>query len=135
MALISWSDSLSTGIAEQDNQHKKLIELINQLNNAIQVGKSAEILETVLEALVDYTIYHFGYEEKLMDQHNYLNTPAHKSEHENFIEAVDEFQRKLESGSAVISVQIINFLRMWVTGHIMKSDREMGLELGKIGVK
>lgn len=134
MALINWSHALSTGIPEQDEQHKNLIYLLNRLNNAIEAGKDAEILETVLTELVSYTVYHFGHEEKLMDRHNYADTMAHKREHERFIETVDEFKRKLDSGDAVISVQIINFLRMWVTGHIMKTDKKMGMELSKVGV-
>ncbi len=135
MALISWSDAFSTGITEQDEQHKNLIYLINRLNNSIEEGKDAEVLEAVLAQLVDYTIYHFGYEERLMKRHGYADTPAHKSEHEKFVETVYDFKRKLDSGSAVISIQIINFLRMWVTGHIMKTDKKMGLELSKVGVK
>lgn len=134
MAQMSWSDALSTGITEQDEQHKNLIYLINRLNKAIEAGKEAEILDSVLTELVDYTVYHFGYEETLMKRHNYADTPAHKLEHEKFIEAVDDFRRKHDVGDAVISVQIINFLRMWVKAHIMQTDKKMGEELSKTGV-
>ena len=135
MPLITWSNMLSTGIGEQDNQHKKLIDLINQLNAAMQAGKSAEVLGKVLSELVNYTVFHFGYEEKLMGQHNYTDTPAHKAEHIKFVQTVGEFKKKFDAGNAVVSVEIMNFLRNWLTGHIMKTDKKMGQELAKVGVK
>jgi len=131
MAQLSWTNELSTGIAEQDEQHKTLIDLINRLNSAIQKGSDREIVGPVLTELVGYAVYHFGYEEELMSRHDYADTSAHKSEHEKFIETLDEFKKKFSVGDEVISVHVINFLRMWVTGHIMKTDKKMGLELSK----
>jgi hemerythrin-like metal-binding protein len=135
MALITWNNALSTGIAEQDNQHKKLIDLINQLNDAMHSGKGNDIMGKVLTELVNYTVYHFGYEEKLMGQHGYSDTPAHKAEHAKFVQTAGDFKKKFESGSAVVSVEIMNFLRDWLTNHIMRTDKKMGQELGKKGVK
>ena len=135
MALITWSNMLSTGIGEQDNQHKKLIDLINQLNDAMQAGKGTDVMGKILVELVNYTVSHFGYEEKLMGQHSYEDSPAHKAEHAKFVQTVGDFKKKFDSGSAVISVEIMNFLRDWLTNHIMKTDKKMGQALGKLGVK
>lgn len=135
MALISWSNMLSTGISEQDTQHKKLIDLINQLNDSMQAGKSTEVLGKVLSELVNYTVYHFGYEEKLMAQHKYEDTPAHKAEHTKFVQTAGDLKKKFDSGNAVISVEIMNFLRDWLTNHIMKTVKKMGQALVKAGVK
>jgi len=135
MALITWSNMLSTGIGEQDTQHKKLIELINQLNDAMQAGHGADVLGKVLNELVNYTVFHFGYEEKLMGQHKYEDTPAHKLEHTKFVQTVGDFKKKFDSGNAVISVEIMNFLRDWLTSHIMKTDKKLGQSLNKLGVK
>jgi len=135
MALISWSNMLSTGVAEQDNQHKKLIDLINQLNDAMQAGHSADVLGKVLTELVNYTVLHFGYEEKLMAQHKYEDTPAHKLEHSKFVQTAGDLKKKFDAGNAVISVEIMNFLRDWLTNHIMKTDKKLGQALNKLGVK
>lgn len=135
MALISWSSMLSTGVAEQDNQHKKLIDLINQLNDAMQAGKGTDVLGKVLNELVSYTVMHFGYEEKLMGQHGYAETPAHKAEHAKFVQTVGDFKKKFDSGSAVITAEIMNFLRDWLTSHIMKTDKKLGKALNDKGVK
>jgi hemerythrin-like metal-binding protein len=135
MALITWSNMLSTGISEQDTQHKKLIDLINQLNDAMQAGQGAAVLGNVLNELVNYTVFHFSYEEKLMGQHKYEDTPAHKAEHLKFVQTVGDFKKKFDSGKAVISVEIMNFLRDWLTSHIMKTDKKLGQSLNKLGVK
>lgn len=134
MTLMNWSDELSTGIAEQDEQHKNLIYLINRLDKAMQARKDADILDSVLTELVDYTVYHFGYEEKLMHLHHYADIREHKSEHALFIETVADFKRRFDAGGAVISIQVVNFLRLWVTTHIMQTDKKMGLELGGSGM-
>ena len=135
MALITWNNMLSTGVTEQDNQHKKLIDLINQLNDAMQAGKGSEVLGKVLAELVNYTVFHFGYEEKLMAQHKYEDTPAHKAEHSKFVQTAGDFKKKFDSGTAVVSVEIMNFLRDWLTSHIMKTDKKLGQSLVKLGVK
>lgn len=135
MALITWSSMLSTGIAEQDNQHKKLIDLINQLNDAMQAGKGNDVMGKVLSELVNYTVFHFGYEEKLMGEHKYEDTPAHKVEHQKFVQTAGDFKKKFDSGTAVVSVELMNFLRDWLTTHIMKTDKKLGQALSKAGVK
>ena len=135
MALITWSNMLSTGVSEQDTQHKKLIDLINQLNDAMQAGKGNDVMGKVLAELVNYTVFHFGYEEKLMALHKYEDSPAHKAEHAKFVQTAGDLKKKFDSGSAVISVEIMNFLRDWLTSHIMKTDKKLGQALNKAGVK
>lgn len=135
MALISWSSMLSTGVGEQDNQHKKLIDLINQLNDAMLGGKGDQVLGKVLSELVNYTVTHFGYEEKLMAQHGYADTAAHKAEHAKFVQTAGDLKKKFDSGNAKITTDIMNFLRDWLTNHIMKTDKRLGQALNKAGVK
>ncbi|MFI3138194.1 MAG: bacteriohemerythrin [Methylococcaceae bacterium] len=135
MALLTWSNMFSVGVNEIDNQHKKLIDLINQLNDAMKAGKGADVLGKVLSELVNYTVYHFGYEEGLMGQHKYEESPTHKGEHKKFVDTVGDFKKKFDSGNAVITVEIMNFLRDWLTNHIMKTDKKLGQALGKVGVK
>lgn len=132
MAHLSWTHEMSTGIDEQDEQHQRLIALINRLNDTVSDGKDAEILGSVLAELADYAVYHFGYEEQLMRRYDYPDAAAHKMEHQRFIEWVVDIRKKLSQGDAVVSTQIINFLRLWVTGHIMKTDKKMGIALSKL---
>jgi hemerythrin-like metal-binding protein len=89
----------------------------------------------VVAELVNYTVYHFSYEEKLMAQHHYEDTPAHKTEHAKFVQTAGDFRKNLDAGKAVVSVEIMNFLRDWLTNHIMKTDKKLGQSLTKLGVK
>ncbi len=134
MPLITWSHMLSTGIAEQDAQHRKLVELINQLDEALYTGQDKEMQGVVLAQLIDYTVYHFGYEESLMNQYDDEDTARHTAEHSKFVQVVDDFQRQFETGAVLISTDLMHFLRDWLTGHIMKTDKKMGQRLAQHGL-
>ncbi|HEX8964288.1 MAG TPA: bacteriohemerythrin [Rhodocyclaceae bacterium] len=135
MALISWSPMLSTGVQEIDDQHKKLIDLVNKLNDAMHAGQGKEALGSVLGELVKYTVYHFGTEERLMGQHKYAESAAHMAEHKKLIQDVSAFKTKFDGGNAMISTELMNFLRDWLSKHIMQTDKKFGKALNTAGVK
>ena len=124
MDLITWSSQLSVGVIEIDTQHKRLIDIINRLNDAMHSGKESEALGKVLTELVEYTVYHFNTEEHLMLQRNYVDSPTHKLEHKRFIETITGFKKKFDAGDVKISTDIMNFLRDWLTSHILKTDKK-----------
>jgi hemerythrin len=134
MALINWSPMLAVGVTEIDEQHKVLVQLVNQLNDAMHAGQGKAALQQVLNELVRYTQYHFGTEERLMAQHGYVNSDAHKGEHQRFIKDVAAFKQKFDSGNAMISSEIMNFLRDWLAKHIMGSDKTFARSLNAAGV-
>ncbi len=134
MLLITWSSMLSTGVSEQDTQHKKLVDLINQLNEAMYTGQDKEIQGAVLAQLIDYTVVHFGYEEALMSRYDDEDTARHKAEHSKFVQVVDDFQKQFDAGTVVVTSELMHFLRDWLTGHIMKTDKKMGQRLVQQGV-
>jgi len=124
MELISWKDSLNVGIVEIDEQHKKLVGLINKLFEAMANGKSSEIMQSVLSELSNYVLTHFATEEKLMKQLGYEDYEYHKQEHNYFIEKLNEFKIKFSSGKASISLELLNFLKDWLLKHIIGTDRK-----------
>lgn len=124
MALIIWKEAYSVNIAEIDNQHKKLIELINNLHDAMITGKAKEEMSKILSGLVDYTLYHFATEEKIFDQYDFPGSKAHKKQHNDFIEQVAALQKKHEDGERVLTIDVMNFLRDWLNDHIMGSDKK-----------
>lgn len=124
MALIIWKEAYSVNIAEIDNQHKKLIELINNLHDAMITGKAKEEMSKILSSLVDYTLYHFATEEKIFDQYDFPGSKAHKKQHNDLIEQVAALQKKHEDGERVLTIDVMNFLRDWLNDHIMGSDKK-----------
>jgi hemerythrin len=126
---------LAVGVKDIDDQHQKLIALVNQINDAMSAGQGKAALAPVLNELVRYTQYHFGTEERLMAQHKYALTVEHKGEHQKFIADVSAFKAKFDSGNAMISTEIMNFLRDWLSKHILQTDKKFARALQAAGVK
>ncbi|GAB4177975.1 MAG: bacteriohemerythrin [Calditrichia bacterium] len=122
MALIEWNDTLSVKVHEIDLQHKKLVALINELNDAMRQGKGKEVVGKIINDLINYTLTHFQTEEKYFDRFDYPETESHKKEHANFVSKVSEFQDKFEKGSFSLSIEVLNFLSNWLRSHIKGTD-------------
>jgi hemerythrin-like metal-binding protein len=135
MPLITWGPMLAVGVTEIDDQHKKLVELVNQLNDAMHAGHGKDALTPVLNELVRYTVYHFGTEERLMAKHKYEASVAHKGEHTKFVATVSDFKKKFDAGNAMLSTEIMNFLRDWLSKHILQTDKKFAKALNGLGVK
>ncbi len=133
--LIKWNNELETKIEEIDSQHKKLIQIINKLYTAMLEKKAKNILKDIIGELIDYTKYHFSTEENYMEKYNYPGYLNHKSQHGFFVRKVNEFQEKFKSGSATLSIEILNFLKDWLVNHIKVVDKELGKFLIEKGVK
>jgi methyl-accepting chemotaxis protein/hemerythrin len=122
--LFEWDDSLSVKVTEIDNQHKRLIDLINQLHKAMGEGKSKEEIDGILNGLIDYTKTHFGYEENLFDKYKYPETTQHKQAHIDLVKQVVEFEKKFKEGKENISMDLMNFLKNWLINHIKGTDQK-----------
>lgn len=134
MAYIDWNDSYSVGINDMDDQHKKLVGLINQLHEAMKVGQGSLALTNVISDLVDYTIYHFQAEEKLIQSYNFPGFLAQQKMHKNFIEKVQEYQTNLASKKLSMSMEVIQFLKTWLVEHIQGQDSKYGKYLNEKGI-
>lgn len=134
MPLIQWGPKYSVNIQEIDNQHQKLMALINQLYDAMTAGHGKDVLGKVLNELANYTVNHFAYEEKLFQQHAYPETAAHKAEHVKLIQQVTDLKQKFESGKAHITLEVMNFLKDWLNNHIMVVDKKYSAHLNSKGV-
>ena len=134
MALLTWNDSYSVKVKEIDKQHQKLVELINLLHDGMKSGKGKEVLGGILTELVNYTVYHFGYEEKLFEKYVYPETIIHKRQHADLVAQVGKFVDSYNNGSGVITVEIMNFLKDWLTGHIAGTDKKYSGFLNAKGV-
>lgn len=134
MSLITWSDRLSVGVKEIDTQHKKLVDIINQLHDAMAVGHGKDVLVKVLDELVDYTVYHFATEERLMKAHGYDHHFTHEHEHRDLVNTVAELQAAMKSGGASLTLTTMHFLRDWLNHHILESDVKLGKFLNTQGI-
>jgi hemerythrin len=135
MALMTWDESFSVGVADLDEQHKKLVGMLNSLNDAMMTGKSKDVLQGLLTELIGYTASHFGSEEKLFAKYEYLETSMHMYEHKKFVQKVLEFEKGFKEGKLMLSIEVRDFLRDWLVKHIMGTDKKYGPFLNSKGVK
>ncbi len=124
MALITWEDSLSVGVAEIDQQHQQLISLINQLYDAMKQGKGKDVAGKIIDSLIDYTVVHFQTEEKYFEQFGYPETESHKQQHAAFVQQVSDFKEGFVKGKIALSIDMMNFLSEWLQKHIKGSDQQ-----------
>lgn len=134
--LLEWSDEkLSVGLQEIDEQHKVLVALINRLHEAIVTQHEDDEIRDILNELVQYTVIHFAVEESLMRIFHYPAYEEHKRHHEDLTRQVIEIKKKIDSGEEKVSLELLNFLRHWLTTHIMGEDKRYGPFLVSQGLK
>ncbi len=121
--LFPWTEKLSIGLPEIDEQHKILISLVNQLHYAMKTKKGATESGKILNELTQYTVTHFAFEEKLFDKYNYPAKERHKEYHTDLVGKVSKFKEDFEAGRAGLSMDLMCFLTDWLNEHIMKTDK------------
>jgi len=124
MAFFEWNDKLTVGNPMIDRDHKMLIQYVNEMHVAMLGGKGKDIVGNILGKLVKYTRDHFGREEIFWKANGYVDFDAHKKRHIDLLQTVDKFKADFDNGTGALSVDVMNFLRDWLTNHIMKSDQE-----------
>lgn len=124
MPYVDWSDEFSVGLEEIDAQHHILVDCLNRLHDAIHERKSQDEVVAVLGALGDYTRIHFAVEESLMRVFEYPDYPAHKAEHEKLLAQFVEKAEKCRSGRVSANLELLQFLRSWLTDHIIHGDKK-----------
>ncbi|WP_457574094.1 bacteriohemerythrin [Desulfolithobacter sp.] len=132
-AIFSWSSGLSVGIETIDNQHKKLIDLINRLYRAVLGNENRTVSGEILDELINYAATHFQTEERLFDQYGYGETEQHKKVHKKLVEQVLEFQQQFNAG-AELDMSLLEFLKDWLINHIMQTDKRYSSFLRQHGV-
>ncbi|MCP3866802.1 MAG: bacteriohemerythrin [Gammaproteobacteria bacterium] len=119
---IDWSNELSVGIEEIDEQHKVLVKLVNRMHEAIQEQRGSHVVGGILEELTDYTRIHFAVEESLMRILDYPGYEEHRDAHDELLQQVKELNAKVSEGKASISFELMHFLKNWLTQHIQEED-------------
>jgi len=131
MALIEWNNQYSVGLNLLDDQHKKLFQLLNTLHDAMKNGKGRDLLGKTLDELISYTVTHFRTEEELFDKHKYVGAIKHKAEHAELTKQAVDLKKRFDGG-AVLTLEVMNFLRDWLNTHIMGSDKKYSSALGGV---
>ncbi len=135
MAIFSWNEKYSVNIREIDEQHMKLIGMVNRLDEAMLQGKGKAALGEILAALIQYARTHFSTEERLMRANGYPEYEEHKRKHDLMTEKVAHLYRDFQDGKATITFEVMKFLKDWVDKHILGTDRQYAPFLNGKGIE
>ncbi|MBK9654625.1 MAG: bacteriohemerythrin [Rhodanobacteraceae bacterium] len=119
MSVVQWSPAFATGVREIDDQHKRLVDYINELQTPGGPGNGG--VSRVLESAIDYTLYHFAFEEALMESRGYPLLDAHKNVHDAFAQELRALKARFVAGTMTAD-QLREALARWLFDHISRAD-------------
>lgn len=129
-----WDDSYSLGIEAIDEQHKRLVYMLQDMEAAMNAGRGGNLTLDVINRMREYAAEHFADEEALLEQHGYPNLPTHLAEHNVFRSRVEELSHALPESDQKKSREVLNFLFQWLVEHIQGTDRAYAAYLKERGV-
>jgi hemerythrin len=119
---ITWDAALNTGIDVIDQQHMRIVDYINQLEDA-HARQDRKAVGEILDECVDYTVSHFAFEESLQEEAGYRFFKPHKRVHELFSSKVGQYQERFKNGEDVAE-ELHDMLARWLINHIKKDDAD-----------
>jgi len=135
MSTFAWNDTYSVHVQQFDAQHQKLFAIINELADAMRVGKGEDVIRDVVGQLAVYTRTHFLQEEVAMRQTGYPGLAAHQEQHTKLMAEVERYKSDLIEGRKPNIIAVLNFLRQWLVNHIQTTDKKYSDHLNQRGVR
>ncbi len=124
MTIIKWRDSFSVGVQMFDDEHKVLLDIINDMFIIVRDQKTVDHLDSEISKLIQYTHEHFADEEKAMEKAGYPALTEHKAIHAQLLDDVTVFKKRVEAGDEETITTFYHFLRDWLLTHIMEEDMQ-----------
>ena len=125
MDWIAWDETLETGHARMDADHKELAGLFNLLRDAVEAGKGKSACGKILDDIIMRAQAHFEREQQLMAQHRYPKAEEHGAEHAMLIRQALDYRGRFDLGSAASRSELMSFPEVWLSFHILFSDKEL----------
>jgi len=121
-----WKDSFKVDVAEIDRQHMKLFDIGGRISDLVMADDGYDHYDEIVlifEELKNYAIYHFNYEEQLLEQHGYKDLDTQKIQHMFFIKKLEKIQKSdIDANQKETLKNLITFVYDWISSHILKSD-------------
>ena len=125
--MITWDDSMSTGVALIDAQHKMLFQKFNEFSETISGNTSREAAAEMLDFLQFYATWHFGREENCMAEYHCPAAAQNKQAHAEFLVTFNGFYEQWQSGT--ISPELVSKthqeLESWLRNHVARTDTQL----------
>lgn len=125
MAYFEWADDMVIDGGPIDEDHRLLVDLVNELHSATSRGAGQVVVASILRRTIDSTREHLAREEHIMAQHGFPDLEAHKQGHDSFMESLYALERQLQAGGITVAAQLSRVLRDWLSLHIRRNDKEL----------
>lgn len=125
MDLIKWKKEYLIGIRKIDDQHKKIVRIVNQVLSQQFAERNEKKTEQILENLQEYVKEHFKAEEEYMLSHHYAGYEEQRKEHSLFIDRLFEAQKEYFKNGRVTSINMVNFVWDWFSQHLLRVDKKL----------
>jgi len=122
---IKWNKEFSVGHPAIDKHHKKIISLMNSLQNALSKGTDVSVIPKMLEELSSYANYHFGAEENMFLQSEYPESEYHIFRHEDFRKNIGRLKDLVDRKETAVGAELLDYLSSWFVDHIVNIDMRM----------
>jgi hemerythrin len=135
--LVTWSSTYSVGVRLIDDQHKGLLNLVNDMYNHVVDDEAAEraYFKKVIQEAVKYVKVHFATEERVMLAAKFKGYAEHKRAHDSFILTVIDNIREFETGKKMNLATFTHFLKDWILTHIAIMDKQYFEYLKRIAIR
>ncbi len=135
MPFLQWSDEFSVNVREIDEQHKRLVGMINTLHEALVAGRGKETQGKIITEMVDYATVHFSTEEKYMRIYSFPGHAVHKAEHDGFVGKAADLKARVDGKGFVLTINVLNFLKDWLQNHILVTDKQYSSYFNSCGLR
>ena len=125
MGFFDWNDKLDIGVMAMNNEHKHLLAIMNRLFDRNEAKADKNELKGIIKELGEYTVKHFGDEEKYFDSINFPDSSKHKLIHKDLLEKFGGHVAAFEK-SGQLDKSFFDFLKMWLSAHIQGVDAKYG---------
>lgn len=124
--IIQLTEDLLTGVPEMDEQHRVLVQLLNETYEMLRQRRRQEARERLVSGVVSYVDYHFRSEEAFQEAVGFPELDAHRKIHESFRKQALEWVAEARSGDEKALQELVAIIWAWLFRHIAVRDKAYG---------
>ena len=127
MSQIKWDTSFSVNNSVIDSQHKKWIDIYNRMDKVLLEGdldSEKDINAEAQQSMLDYSRYHFEFEEEYLYSIGYSDIVKHARLHKDFDNLIYQYYRQVCDGEIVLNTELLKVIKSWLLNHILVEDKK-----------